>query len=94
MPAVSRQRKRLWLAVRVLAIAGVIALLWVFLRGIDFGALKTALLRAEALPLLLAAILNFTNIHFNSSNNNSSNSFTNNGSRFGSSRNQRPSPRG
>ena len=57
-------RKLLWRAVRIFAVAGVIVLLYVFLRGIDFAALKAALLRASVLPLVLAAVLNFANMWF------------------------------
>jgi uncharacterized membrane protein YbhN (UPF0104 family) len=58
------QRKRLWIALRIVAVVGVIALLYVFVRGIDFAALKGAIVRAAAVPLALAAILNFANMWF------------------------------
>src|SRR5258706_15474626 len=57
-------RKLWWRVVHIVAAVGVVGLLYLFLRGIDFGPLKAALLRASVLPLVLAAVLNFANMWF------------------------------
>src|SRR5258706_8813738 len=57
-------RKLWWRVVHIVAAVAVVGLLYLFLRGIDFGALKAALLRASVLPLVLAAVLNFANMWF------------------------------
>src|SRR5260221_3545483 len=57
-------RKLLWRVVHIFAFVAVVALLYLCVRGIDSGALKTALLRASVLPLVLAAVLNFANMWF------------------------------
>ena len=51
--------RRLTIALRVLAIAGIAAGLWWFVRAMDFAALGRALRSAKLWPLVVAASLNF-----------------------------------